>query len=84
MRPDDASDPLLRAMAHLPALTSDATRDARVRARCHAALAARRPQRVAVDKRRRRVRGLGPACVGLLCALYLVSVIGEALRLGSF
>lgn len=76
-------DPILRA---LPLPEPDATRAARLRARCHARLAR------GVRQRERTVQGLGlarrvlaPALTGAICLLYVVAVLDNALQvLGLF
>jgi hypothetical protein len=72
---DDARDPLLKDLRVLPALTPDPARAERVRARCRARLERARPADRAVDGRR-----LAPVLVGCLCGVYIVGLIGLALR----
>jgi hypothetical protein len=80
MMPD--TDALERSLRQLPMIAPDPARADRLRARCLAELTARhrRAERAA---RRWDAAGrvLGPALVGGLCAIYLVAVIGNALRI---
>ena len=80
-------DDVLAAMAALGSHEPSPSRDARLRARCRALLAA--------SRRREAVRGepgwrfaiglaLGPAVVGVLCAVYLFEVITRAVQLYRF
>jgi hypothetical protein len=65
----------------------DRSRDARVRARCHAALARRHRREVLRDEPGWRFAvavALGPAVVGVLCAVYLFEVISRAMQLYRF
>jgi hypothetical protein len=67
----------LSALANLPAPAPDVTRDARIRARCHAALTARarRPQAAVPPARRVMDQALAAAVV-----VYGVVVLVEGLR----
>jgi hypothetical protein len=78
----DADDRLGQYLDRLPPLTPDSGRAARVRARCHAQLARgrRRAERSAHAVGIGR-RVLAPVVVLGLCALYLASLVGTALRL---
>jgi hypothetical protein len=58
-------------------------RDARVRARCHAALEKRR-RRGRAPARPSWRRAFEPAIVASLCAVYLVEVLIRAVRLYNF
>ena len=65
----------------------DRTRDALLRARCHAALErVRRQEAVRGEPGWRFAVGLalGPAVVGVLCAVYLFEVISRAMLLYRF
>ena len=81
MTPDTVTD-IDRSLRQLPRIAQDPVRADLLRARCRAELTDRhrRAQRAA-----RRWDGagrvLGPALVGGLCAIYLVAVIGNALRI---
>ena len=82
MMPDTVTDALDRSLRRLPLIAPDPARADLLRARCRAELTGRhrRAQRAA---RRWDAAGqvLGPALVGGLCAIYLVAVIGNALRI---
>ena len=71
------SDPLFRMLAALPSVDPNPTRSDRVRTRCHAALARRRPSR---RRRRGASRFWGPlaASVG---GIYLIEVMRRVLDL---
>ena len=73
----------LGALARLDAHEPDPDRDARVRARCHAALEKRRRRELAPVRPVWR-RGFEPATVGVLCAVYLFEVLSRAIRLYRF
>jgi hypothetical protein len=75
------NDPLLAMVARLPQAEPDARRAARVRTRCHAALA-RREARRAPKPPATATRIWEPALAGL-CLVYLGEVIRQALRLYS-
>jgi hypothetical protein len=83
MTPDHAHDPLLGALAQLPAAAPNDARASRVRARCHAAL-----ERARLD-RDRAARGLTTSqileatLVGGMCLLYLSTLFLAALRVGG-
>lgn len=77
----DANDPVLRALANLPAAASDVAREARVRARCRAALEQVRLRRERPARRSTVAHAIEAALVGGLCLLYLSTVIREALQL---
>ena len=65
----------------------DPKRDALVRARCHAALERRRRNEVFQGEPGWRFAiglALGPAVVGVLCAVYLFEVISRAMQLYRF
>lgn len=75
----DDEDRLLQVAACLPPVVPDIEREARVRKRCHAALARRFSRRTA------RAPGSGLldiAAATVLCG-YLAAVVAEALRLGG-
>jgi len=71
-KPDDLMD----ALSALPSLTPAAARDARVRARCHAALTRREPPSSRV---RPFVHALAAAAIGV----YGIVVVAKALRLAG-
>lgn len=78
----EADEELRRAFASLRVHQPDAARQARVRARCHAALTARHAQ---AKRRRRRhdfiVRVAEAALLGGLSASYLLAIVFVLLRL---
>ena len=77
----------LGALASLSLYEPDRQRDARVRARCHAALAERHRHEVFRGEPGWRFAvglALGPAVVGVLCAVYLFEVISRAMQLYRF
>ena len=76
---DGAPEALGLLAAHEPGRA----RDGRVRARCHAALEKRR-RRALSPARRLWHRGLEPAIVGALCAVYLFEVLSRAVQLYRF
>ena len=90
-KPDD----LLRALASLPSPTPAAARDARIRARCHAALTRRKPRSWQARSSWRRFRPSWPrvfttrlsalvdACWRPLSVVYGIVVVAEALRLAG-
>ena len=63
-------DPLLASLAELAGPMPAAARDARVRARCHAAMNGRRPSPLARTVRR-AIDGLLPVAVGVYAAVTL-------------
>jgi hypothetical protein len=76
-------DEAIGALALLGAHEPDRARDARVRARCHAALEKRR--RLALSPARPDWRRtLEPAIVGAFCAVYLFEVLSRAVLLYRF
>ncbi len=78
-------DPLLNVLSGLPRPDPDPARAARVRRRCHAAMARRRevrPLRAFAGDLCRRV--LAPALVAAGCAVYLAEVIRRAAALFGF
>ena len=80
-------DEVLTAMAALGSHEPSAPRDARLRARCRAELAAsRRHEAVRGEPGWRFAVGLAlaPAVVGALCGVYLFEVIARALQLYRF
>jgi len=80
---DRHDDEAIGALALLGTHEPDRARDARVRARCHAALEKRR--RLALSPARPDWRRtLEPAVVGAFCAVYLVEVLSRAIRLYRF
>jgi hypothetical protein len=81
------SDEALTVLAALDSHEPSASRDARVRARCKAELAAcRRREAVRGEPSWRFAVGLAfaPAVVGALCGVYLFEVIARALQLYRF
>jgi hypothetical protein len=64
-------DPILPGVSRLPVLVPNEQRAARLRARCHARLARRAPE---------KTRGFGPAAVAGFCLLYLSAVVHDVLR----
>ena len=76
-----ADDPLLRALACLPAAAPDEARAERARARCHAAFERARLRRERPARRSTAIQIVEAAFVGGLCLLYLSTVILEAVRL---
>jgi hypothetical protein len=77
---EDEKDPVLRAVAHLLALAPDERRAARVRARCHAALAARVRRGERTIQARRWIRAAAPGLIGVFCVVYLAAVIDKAIE----
>lgn len=77
---DDEKDPLLRAMARLPEAMPDERRALRVRARCHAALAARERRAERTVRARRWARVAVPGLLGAFCVMYLAAVIVKAIE----
>jgi len=76
-------DEAIGALALLGEHQPDRARDARVRARCHAALEKRRRRALSPSRPAWR-RGLEPAIVGALCAVYLFEVLSRAILLYRF
>jgi hypothetical protein len=68
---------MMSELARLPQLTADADRSARLRAACHARLAARRRRATAWPRRR---AALVSAAVFAFCGVYVASLIVTALR----
>ena len=86
MMPYDAHDQMLQNLERLWPLTPDPAHAARVRARCRAQLARsqRRSEHTALIVGFGR-RLLAPVIILGLCALYIASLVGTALRLrGTF
>ena len=80
-------DDVLTAMAALGSHEPNPSRDARLRARCRAALAeSRRHEALRGEPGWRFAVGLAlaPAVVGALCGVYLFEVIARALQLYRF
>jgi hypothetical protein len=73
------SDPLLDMLGRLPRVAPDATRNERVRARCHGVLARQQARRRA--KEDHGVPVWEPAAVVGLCVLYLAQVVSQVLHL---
>jgi transposase len=80
--PHEESDRMLQHLAGLPPLSPDPARAARVRARCHRHLARGRRSRKTATMPRFGRRHVAAVVVLGLCALYLASFVGTALRLG--
>jgi hypothetical protein len=76
-------DEAIGALELLGTREPDRARDARVRARCHATLEKRR-RRALTPARPAWRRGLEPAIVGTLCAVYLFEVLSRAFHLYRF
>jgi hypothetical protein len=77
---DDVDAGLDRQLAQLPAMTPDASREARVRARCHAILSSQKARAARVQSRRDALkRFVMPAVVGVFCALYWSLLVYDAL-----
>jgi hypothetical protein len=71
-----------RNLLHLPVLAPDRVRTERVRARCHAALAARRSEAARpLGRARFTAAVLEPALMGVLGLMYLAAVVHDVLRL---
>lgn len=68
---------MMRLVGGLERGRPDPARAARVRERCHAALAARRPRKDEAPAR----YGAGAALVAVLCAMYLVEIAWQAITL---
>ena len=81
MTPDTVTD-IERSLRQLPRVAQDPVRADLLRARCCAELTDhhRRAERTA-PRWDAAGRVLGPALVGGLCAIYLVAIIGNALRI---
>ena len=77
----DANDPMLRALRRLPDAAPDEAREARVRARCHAALERARRRRERPARGSTALQIVEAALVGGLCLLYLSAVLHEVGRL---
>ena len=73
----DPTRELLRRLSPMPQPTEAA---ARVRSRCHAALVGRAASQVRYDRTSTRRRQLIHAVLVLSMAVYLVTALGEALR----
>jgi hypothetical protein len=71
-----STDPLLQALAGLPAAATDDDRDGRVRRRCHALLAAQRR----AASRRPAARPVESLLVSAFGLLYLVALVINAAR----
>jgi class 3 adenylate cyclase len=83
----NSPDEVLAAMATLGSHEPDHLRDACLRARCHAALVKSRRREAERDEPGWRFAiglALGPAVVGVLCAVYLFEVISRAMQLYRF
>ena len=75
-KPDDLMD----ALSALPSLTPAAVRDARVRARCHAALTRREPPSPSWPRVFRPASSLVDAMLGAAVGVYAVVIAAEALK----
>ena len=80
---NDPHDEGRGALALLGTHEPDRARDARVRARCHAALEKRRRRPLSLARPAWR-RSFEPAIVGSFCALYLFEVLSRAVVLYRF
>lgn len=78
MRIDEGQDPLLAAMRHLPGAGPGVARDARIRARCYAALAARRSE---ASRSRTRWAVAADLLLAAGAGVYATAVAVEAIRL---
>jgi lipopolysaccharide export LptBFGC system permease protein LptF len=77
----DAFDHLDRHLAALPASAADETRDARVRVRCHAILAARRTSASRAQHRAQLWKQIvAPILVGAFCTLYFSALVWRVLH----
>ena len=74
----DSHDPLLAALSDLAAPVPRATRDAIVRARCHAAMQSPRRPEPTTHAPSRAIDRLLPVAV----LVYAIVVVAEAIRLG--
>ena len=77
---DDGHDPLLRALARLPAAPPDEARAARVHARCATALEHARLRREHPGSRLTARQIVEAALVGAFCVFYLSAVLHEVAR----
>ena len=82
MTTDERLDPILRLLADLPPATPMATRDARVRSRCHLVLARR--QRVRARRSGLASPGIFDATLIAAAGSYAAAAAFEALRLVRF
>ncbi len=73
-------DPVFEALASLPPIVPDAGREARVRARCHAAISKRATLRGRVSKNLSGAVFAAVSGAAFLCA-YLAEVFAEVVRL---
>jgi hypothetical protein len=80
MSPSERPDPVLEALRHLPPVADDSAATARVRGRCHDAMARR-----AARRHRPEVRpGRWPDAVLVLSmSVYLTAAVSTALRLAA-
>ena len=79
---DGADDLIRRNLLHVGVVAPDRARSERVRARCHAALAARQSESARSLRRTRfTAAALEPVLMGAFCLLYLAAVIYDVLRL---
>jgi hypothetical protein len=81
MIPNDAYDPILRDLTVIRQLAPDPARAERVRARCRAQLGGTRQsdRPATIAQRGRRI--VAPVLVGCVCVLYVLELVGTALRL---
>ena len=78
---EDDIEATLTDVAHLPVLAPDAARSAEVHARCRATIARRaKTARPSIGTAEPARPILATALVGVLCLLYLVGVVYNALR----
>ncbi len=77
----DENDSMLRALGRLPGAAPDETREARVRAQCHATLERARLRSERPPRRSAALLVIEAALVGGLCLLYLSAVLHEVARL---
>jgi hypothetical protein len=74
------NDSLDRLLAGLPSMAPGMTRDARIRARCHAALKRRRASLARAGHRGRLwKRVVAPVLVGAFCVVYVSVMLWEVM-----
>jgi len=71
MTNNELPDPILGGVSRLPVLTPTAQRAELLRARCHAKLARRTPEKTS---------RLAPAAVAGFCVVYLTALVHDVLR----
>jgi hypothetical protein len=83
MSVQDDADPMLKDLERLQRFSPDPARSARVRARCRAQLERTRPSERAARSPDADERLVTPVLVGCLCGVYVVTLVGLALRMYS-